>query len=313
MRTCTIIYNKVEADSSVDTLDVLDQVAFVEKNLTELGFKVNRLMLTANFMAELKHIAIEKDDIIFNLVEAVGAYDELLHFIPATLDAYGARYTGCSTNGAFLTGNKRLAKDFMAMGGISVPRSYDFEHQSYLQKNKKYIIKPTSEDGSVGITEDSVFLYDGTFRHKPEGQWFIEDYIDGREFNISVLSGEVIPPAEIVFNDYSADMPMIVSYKAKWDEDSFQYKNTVRNLTPVVSDVLMSDMMSVAEKCWKIFDLHGYARVDLRVDSQENVYVMEVNANPCIAEDGGFVAACRNAGFSDSEIVRRIVEDLNNK
>jgi len=312
MRTCTIIYNKVEADSSVDTLDVLAQVSFVEKNLIELGFRVDRLMLTANFMTELKHIAIN-NNIIFNLVEAVEGYDELLHFIPAVLDVYGAGYTGCSTNGAFLTGNKRLAKDFMAMGGISVPGSYDFDQQSSLKKNKKYIIKPLSEDGSVGITEESVFEYDGTSMSKPKGQWFIEDYIDGREFNISVLSGEVIPPAEIVFNNYSADMPRIVSYKAKWDEDSFQYKNTVRNLSPVASDELMSNMMLVAEKCWKIFDLHGYARVDLRVDSQENIYVMEVNANPCISEDGGFVAACRNSGISDNEIIRRIVEDLNNK
>ncbi len=65
-------------------------------------------------------------------------------------------------------------------------------------------------------------------------------------------------------------------------------------------------------KCWKLFDLKGYARVDLRVDKNEIPYVIEVNANPCMSPDSGLVAATRAAGMAFTDVLRRIINDLNN-
>ena len=65
-----------------------------------------------------------------------------------------------------------------------------------------------------------------------DSHWLIEDYIDGREFNISVLAGEkgpeVMPPAEMVFHNFEDDKPKIVDFKAKWEEGTFEYENTIR-------------------------------------------------------------------------------------
>jgi D-alanine-D-alanine ligase len=144
----------------------------------------------------------------------------------------------------------------------------------------------------------------------------IQDFIEGREFNISVLADksgpEVLPPAEIVFRNFPDTMPRIVDFKAKWVMDAFEFENTIRefpgsNLSPVLADGLRE----TASRCWHLFGLKGYARVDVRIDDNENIYVIEINANPCISPDGGFVAATKQAGYDLKDVLRRIIDDLN--
>jgi len=228
-------------------------------------------------------------------------------------------YTGCPVEAAFLTGSKVLARQIMKDRGIPVAGGYKLSEAAGLVTGRKYIVKPVWEDGSLGITEESVFTFDGTapaaLKDKNDGHWFIEEYIGGREFNISILSSangpEVMPPAEIVFHDYPDEIPRIVSYKAKWIEESFQFANSKRSFPEDLSHRLMNKIKETTLACWHVFDLRGYARVDMRIDDKENVYVLEVNANPCIAPDSGFIAAAHRAGYSNREVVGRIIDDLN--
>jgi len=152
-------------------------------------------------------------------------------------------------------------------------------------------------------------------RDKNDRHWFIEDFIDGREFNVSVIAGRdgpvMLPPAEMVFHGYTDDIPRIVSYKAKWIEGSFQYENSKRNFPENLSPRLMKNLRDAVFGCWNVFGLKGYARVDMRVDSNENVYVLEVNANPCISPDSGFISAGIHAGYSYTDIIGDIIKDLN--
>ena len=220
----------------------------------------------------------------------------------------------------FITSNKTLASKTMKNAGINNPGSYLPSQYNLLQPGRKYIVKPIWEDGSLGITGDSVFTCEPGFEKKLEGlddsHWFIEDFIDGREFNISVLAGkdgpEVLPPAEIVFVNYDENKPRIIDFKAKWEIESFEYINTVRefpgkNLDPQ----LLSKLRETAAACWKLFGLKGYARVDVRTDSNDNVFVIEINANPCISPDSGYVAATQQAGYHFSDVIKRIIGDLN--
>jgi D-alanine-D-alanine ligase len=78
-----------------------------------------------------------------------------------------------------------------------------------------------------------------------------------------------------------------------------------------LSKELEENLKKTALACWHLFGLKGYARVDSRIDSNENVYIIEINANPCISPDGGFVAATKEAGYSFSEVIQRIINDLN--
>jgi D-alanine-D-alanine ligase len=320
MKRCCIIYNEPLAGALADELDVLDQVEHIEIHLKELGITVYRKGITIRFMEEIAVLAAEKPDFVINLVESINNKGELNYFIPALLNMYSIPYSGNPLEAIFLTSNKTLASKAMKDAGINNPASYLPSQYKLLKPGRKYIVKPIWEDGSLGITGDSVFEckhgYEEKLKELDDSHWFIEDFIDGREFNISVLAGkngpEVMPPAEIVFVDYGADKPRIVDFKAKWEMGSFEYTNTVREFPgKAISDQLIKNLSETALACWHLFGLRGYARVDSRIDSNENVFVIEINANPCISPDGGFVAATKEAGYSFNDVIQRIINDLN--
>jgi D-alanine-D-alanine ligase len=143
---------------------------------------------------------------------------------------------------------------------------------------------------------------------------FAEDYIDGREFNLSMLAGpsgpEVLPPAEIDFSAFPAGKPRIVGYQAKWEVDSFEYQHTPRRFDMPPSDERLLERLSdLARRTWALFGLAGYARVDFRVDAAGEPWILEINTNPCLSPDAGFPAAVAEAGLSYDAAVERIVAD----
>jgi D-alanine-D-alanine ligase len=320
MSRCCIIYNEPSEFALADELDVLDQVSYIEKHLEDLGINVYRKSITNLFMEEISTLAGEKPDFVFNLVESISNKGELNYFIPALLNMYSIPYTGNSLESLFLTSNKVLASKMMRNAGIRNPDIVMPSQNDLLVPGKSYIIKPIWEDGSMGINGDSVFKCIPGCEKKLEdlsdSHWFVEEFIDGREFNISILAGadgpEVLPPAEIVFRNYKGNKPRIVDFKAKWETESFEYINTVREFPGKrLSRDLDKNLRETAIRCWNLFGSKGYIRVDVRTDSDENVYVIELNANPCISPDSGFVAATIKAGYPFMEVVKRIIKDLN--
>jgi len=118
----------------------------------------------------------------------------------------------------------------------------------------------------------------------------------------------VLPPAEIIFEGFGADQPKIVDYRAKWDAASYEYHHTPRCFDFAADDAPLIDRLkALALSCWELFDLGGYARVDFRVDSAGRPWVLEINANPCIAPDAGFAAAIERAGLTYDQAVERII------
>jgi D-alanine-D-alanine ligase len=157
MKKCCIIYNEPLAGALADELDVLDQVAHIEIHLKELGFMVYRKGITSDFMKEVAILAEEKPDFVFNLVEAINNKGELNYFIPALLSMYSIPYSGNPLEAIFVTSNKTLSGKVMRSAGIKNPGSYLPSQRNLLKPGQKYIVKPIWEDGSLGITSESVF------------------------------------------------------------------------------------------------------------------------------------------------------------
>ncbi len=195
----------------------------------------------------------------------------------------------------------------------------------------RYIIKSVWEHASLGLDDDSIITVasvDDARRAIREragklgGEAFAEAYIDGREFNLALLDRgkrdcprgddlpvEVLPPAEIRFEDYAPGKPRIVGYAAKWAEDSFEYHKTPRRFSFPPQDVpLLARLRELALRCWVAFGLKGYARVDFRVDEAGQPWVLEVNTNPCLSPDAGYMAAAAQAGLSYRDVVERLVQ-----
>lgn len=317
---CCILFNQPRGNALPDELDVLDQVEYIESNFRELGIETYRKGITLDFINEIESLSEDKPDFVFNLVESINNKGELCYFIPALLNMHSIPYSGNPLEAMFITTSKALTSKTLRKAGINNPQGYYPSQYNLLVPGNKYIIKPIWEDGSLGITGDSVFTfvpgYESKLKNFSDSHWFIEDYIDGREFNISVIYSEkgpeVLPPAEMTFNNYSDEMPRIVDFKAKWEEGSFEYENTIRkfpggNLNPLLKERIDN----AALRCWHEFGLKGYARVDMRVDQNDTPYVIEVNANPCLSPDSGVVAATIAANLPFTTVLKRIISDLN--
>jgi D-alanine-D-alanine ligase len=140
--------------------------------------------------------------------------------------------------------------------------------------------------------------------------FFAEQFIPSREFNVSLIgpmgSPQVLPIAEIAYTSFWDNRPKYLGYAAKWIEDSVEYRESL----PIFSELetkLKEQITAISLKCWKLFGLNGYARVDIRSDEAGDLYVLEVNADPGIAPGAGFVLAGEKAGISYAEIITKIV------
>jgi D-alanine-D-alanine ligase len=100
----------------------------------------------------------------------------------------------------------------------------------------------------------------------------------------------------------------VIGYEAKWIEDSFACIHTVRHFPEGPEDAeLLGRVREIATACWRLCGLSGYARIDFRLDEQGVPNVLEINANPCLSADAGFMAAAARAGLSHADVVRRIL------
>jgi len=315
-----IIYNQLSENPQADELDVLDQVEFVGKALEKLGYEVVKLEFGFDIPKAISEIKKHNANFIFNLVESIDNKGELIYFAPAILKYLKIPYCGVPLEGMFLTSNKVLTKQFLRQNGISTPDLISYNEIEKIEKSKTYLFKPLWEDGSLGLDEENIFKGSDVdilekIKTFPEKSFFIEEYIDGMEFNVSVLGSkngaEVLPLAEICFIDFPENKPKIVGYTAKWNENSFEYKHTIRSFEfGKTNTPLIAEIKKLCIDCWNLFGLKGYARVDIRVDKNNKPYVLEINANPCISPDSGFVAATQEAGFDFTNVIKRIIEDI---
>ena len=320
MKHILILHNKIE-NNTPDELDVLAQRDLVNEACINLGYRVSILTVGDDLKGDLLAVEALKPNVVFNLVEATWGKGELIYLVPAILNAQKIAYTGVPLDALFISTNKVLAKKMMQQQGLPTAPFFAMDEIHFLSPQKRYIAKPIWEEASVGISEDFIFMLSETEKVKrikelSVSHYFIEEFIDGREFNISIVAGkdgpEVLPSAEMIFSDYFNDKPKIVGYKAKWDEDSPEYKNTVRAFNTLADNTTLKKKLErVCLQSWKAFNLHGYARVDFRVDTSDNIYILEINGNPCIASDSGFIAAAAHAGYSPKDMIERIINDAN--
>lgn len=320
MKKVVILHNKIESNNP-DEIDVLAQKDLVSKACENLGYEVMCLTVGDELKKDLNSVSALKPDIVFNLVEAIWGKGELLYFVPAILNSFKIPYTGVSAEALFLTTNKVLAKKWMLKNGLPTAFFCEINEMHLLDPLKKYIVKPIWEEASVGISEDLIFNVSETkkvnsIKQMSNAHYFIEEFIEGREFNISILSRtegpEVLQPAEMIFSDYFNDKPKIVGYKAKWDETSEEYKHTNRSFDTLNDNsILKNELIEICIKTWNVFNLSGYVRIDLRLDNNEHIFILEINGNPCIAPDSGFIAATQRAGYSNEAVIDCILNDLN--
>ncbi|MGK2926658.1 MAG: D-alanine--D-alanine ligase family protein [Lysobacterales bacterium] len=320
-----VLHEAVGDDPRPDELDTLAQAEQVSAALRGMGIESAALATGLDLGSTLNAIRGRRPDVVFNLVESLGGDGRLVHVVPSLLATSGIPFTGSDGDAIFLSSHKRLAKRVMHQHGIPTAEVLeeggsddDPDDDPDDDVGGSWIVKSLWEHASFGLDDGCVVdgvgaahrrIAESVRRHG--GEWFAERYVDGREFNVSVLevdgAPQVLPLAEMTFVDYPAGKPRIVGYAAKWDESAPEYHATKR-VFPALSAELRDAITGIVGQCWSAFGLRGYARVDFRIDDEQRPWVLEINANPCIAEDAGFTATAAEAGIGFERLVTLLLE-----
>src|SRR3989338_7269859 len=310
-KTCLLLYNILIGDGKEDEeLNAVDQVrteiAAVRNALKDCGYTVRTMglrYLSAKVITEIDEV---NPDFIFNLVESVYAQSRTEMYIAGLFELLKIPYTGSPPLALGLALNKLKTKQILRAASIPVPPSViaiPGESPNFETLTPPYIIKPIREDGSSGISPASVtddlkevkekITYIHETFHQPA---LIEEFIDGREFNVSVIGNNpprMLAVAEIDFSKMPKKEPRIVSYEAKWRPQSPQYIGTEVICPAEIDSYLRARIEKIALKSYKELGCRDYARIDIRLGEGRRLYVIEVNTNPDIAPESGVVKARR--------------------
>lgn len=280
---------------------------------------VEKMSFGKNIIEEVSYIKSYSPDLIFNLVESIKGYSYLEGSAAGLFEILNVNYTGNKPDCLYNCLNKYLTKLILKANKINTPNFIIVDKNQKLHKNifvdLKFpvITKLNEEDASIGISEESIcynikdllfrldFLFEN-YSHKV----LVEEYINGREFNVAILDGEVLPISEINFENLDPGLPKIVTYEAKWQPESEYYKNTIPICPANIDSNLERQIKEVALHSYRALNCRDYARVDMRVNENGNVYVIEINPNPDIAPDAGFARCAKVAGIDYDELIAKI-------
>jgi len=311
-----VLHEALAADARPDELDALVQVREVRAALESLGHTVSTLATNLDLETMRSTIAERRPDCVFNLVESLAGQGRLVHLVLSVLEALPQRFTGSGADAMLLSSHKLLAKRWLRQYGIATPDWFGTGGAPG-GRTGRWIVKSVWEHASFGLDDGCVVdgadaalarIQHSAGRHG--GDWFAESYVDGREFNVALLEingrPEVLPIAEMTFVGYPDDKPRIVGYAAKWDATAPEYHATQRDFD-AATERDRRRLSHAALDCWSAFGLSGYARVDFRMDADGVPWVLEVNANPCLSADAGFVAAAAEAGMPQADVVDAVL------
>ena len=297
---------------------VMDAVNAVKKSLVELHHNVTLVPLELPIVQASSIVDQLNIDVVFNLFEGFPGYPETEAWLPDLLLRKGVFFTGCPGDALRLGLNKPKTKDLLRAEGVLTP-SYQLltaDTTDNFQLKFPCIVKPMAEDASHGLSEDSVVGDTDSLRRQVVftvahygGKALVEEFIDGREFNATVIGNSncsVLPVSEIIYS-LPVEKPRILTFAAKWDENHVYYKNTPVICPAEIDPSEQRAISQVALKAFHITGCRGYARVDMRLDRNDNINVIEVNPNPDISPDTGAARQAKAAGITYTEFIAKIL------
>jgi D-alanine-D-alanine ligase len=178
-------------------------------------------------------------------------------------------------------------------------------------------VKPLKEEASYGIAQASFVETDEQFRErvqfiheKYDNDVIAEEYIEGRELYVSVFGNhrlQVLPVRELVFKEVPPDEPKIATYKAKWDEEYRKRWGLQNRFAENLDAALVREIEQTCKRIYRLLTIDGYARLDLRLTQNNEVYFIEANPNPILASDEDFAQSALKAGLAYPQLVERVV------
>ncbi len=265
-----------------------------------------------------------RPDLVFNAAEAFHGNATLEYLVPGVLEAEGYRYTGSPPQALLVSRNKAMSKKVLAWHDIRVPGFATWRPGESLEGPRELrfpvIVKPLQSDASAGIAQASVvqdeaaMLERVSLVHERFRQPAIaEEFVEGRELYVSLIGNgddlQVLPITEMVFDKRKTRAEeRIATRSAKWDED-YRARRGIRNVfaRPLAAST-RERIESICRTAFRALWLRDYARLDVRLAPDGEVWFLEANANPFISYGHDMANAAEKAGMDYYEFVQRLVE-----
>jgi D-alanine-D-alanine ligase len=303
---------------------VEDEMHQIVRALQGAGHEATLVNIRDDFHAMVAAIERTRPDLVMNLVEFYREDPEHEHHVPAIFELLGVGYTGNRPVALSLCQKKPQAKALLAAHGIPVPRGIVVESTAPVDLEGlrfPLIVKPAFDDASGGIDTGSVVHDRAALAARIEhllgehrGAALVEEYIEGREIHCAILGDQPLPLYEMRFkggvDDHGRPLPRIITYRAKWDPYSREH-HAVEGLCPApdLEPELVAHIQAIALRAYRALGCRDYARVDMRVDlATGNVFVLEVNPNPDLADSCAFAASAQASGRSYAQLICELVD-----
>jgi D-alanine-D-alanine ligase len=284
----------------------------VQAALTTCGYQSTLVELDPGRIFDLK-----KYSWVFNLAETIYGFPLTVYEIAEKLEQLNINFTGSGSSALKACANKAFTKNELIKYGILTPAFEVYLPGEPVHCGLKFpvIVKPVHEDGSIGISADSVASNGADLRrlvertHTLYGQAaLVEEFIDGKDVMVSILGNGaqavIFPPSEIIF--LTSETRRFLTFDAKWTAQSDEYKSNIVRCPCELETGLKEQICQTALRAYELMGCRDYARVDFRVKDND-AYLLEINPNPSINPDGSGFVLCGNAqGLSYDQRINQI-------
>jgi len=292
----------------------------VTVTLSSMGHTVRPLGLLSDLGVLRRAIEEFRPHVTFNLLEefhGVAVYDQ---HVVSYLELMKRRYSGCNPRGLMLAHDKALSKQVLAYHRVPVPKFsvFPLNRRVFVPRRLRFplLVKSLTAEGSEGIARASVVRDQAQleervgFVHEKLGTDAIaEHYIEGRELYVGVMGNQrlvTLPTWELTFTK-AEDTPVIATAKVKWDYD-YQEKLGARWARATGLDpVLQNRIERICKRTYRALYLSGYARIDLRLTPEGEIFVLEANPNPDLSYGGEFAESAHAVGLAYPALLERIL------
>jgi len=313
MRVALLFDGGSSLDAAPDLL-IIQTVEAIETALVNEGNTVVRIPVSPEGRW-IDRIKRGRFDVAFNMCEGIDGVAEMEPPVISVLELFGLAYTGSSSYTTALCLRKHVVNALLSHAGLPVPPWLMLRRGSRISGvGYPAIVKPAAEDASIGVEQRSVVRSARALKSRVEAmlqtfdEVIVQRYIDGRELNVGIVGDTILPISEIDFSAMPKGMWRMVTYRSKWDTGSDEDLGAQPRCPAELPARSANEIRRVALEAWRQVGGQGYGRVDMRLDSDGQPWILEVNSNPDIAPDAGLARMARTAGIEYATLVRTITE-----
>jgi len=297
-----------DANAEFDHPSTINVIA---KAIETCGFKVKKIGNATNLLEKIDNLGV---DIVFNISEGISGRNRESQ-VPVLLEMAGIPFVGADALTLGLTLDKVMAKKIFIAEKIPTPKFFEVKSSDELVNTDHckfpLIVKPRFEGSSKGLSENSrvenieelkkqVEYIVNTYKQPA----LIEEFISGQEFTVAIVGND--PPEAMPIVQIKIDGRLQLNDKfytfARITSDRLEYICPAR-----IPQDLKKKITELALKTYRAVECRDFGRVDFRVDSEGNPYVLEINPLPSLSTEDVFKLVANNIGISYEEMIGKIL------